>query len=417
MAAIGSSTQRNIVILGGSYGGISIAHYVLKHVIPKLPTPETYKVILVSKASEALCRPACPRALVSDSLLPHEKIFANIPNQFLQYQSMNFQFIRGTVSDLDHTNRIVRISLADSEPVETLNFHAVVIATGASTHSPLLGLTGNEGKLKADWASFREALTFAKSIVIAGGGPSGIEVAGELGEYLNGRAGVFDSNLKAPNVPISVVTSSSKILPRLRSGIADKAERYLAEVGVSVIKGTSIKTVAPETAGTKDVTKKAVITLDNGNVLEADLYIPAFGTVPNTGFIDRSLLSTDGRVKTEPGTLRVDKAGPRIYAIGDASSWARPAVHNILDAVPVLGANLRRDLLLATALRDIVIEGDKTFKEDTREMQLVPIGTSKGVGAVMGWQLPSWLVWLMKGRDYWLWTTSSLWNGRKWSTP
>lgn len=58
---------------------------------------------------------------------------------------------------------------------------------------------------------------------------------------------------------------------------------------------------------------------------------------------------------------------------------------------------------------------DRSFKEDTREMQLVPIGKSKGVGAAMGYQIPSFMVWAIKGRDYWLWTTGKLWDGRHWA--
>lgn len=30
----------------------------------------------------------------------------------------------------------------------------------------------------------------------------------------------------------------------------------------------------------------------------------------------------------------------------------------------------------------------------------MPIGRSKGVGAVFGWKVPSFLVWLIKGRNF-----------------
>ncbi|KAF4924066.1 hypothetical protein CGCVW01_v004300 [Colletotrichum viniferum] len=127
------------------------------------------------------------------------------------------------------------------------------------------------------------------------------------------------------------------------------------------------------------------------------------------------MLNSDGRVETNPSTLRVDKAGPRTYAIGDVSSYARPAVHNILSAVPVLCANIKRDLLLASGKTDAAAKDDRVFKEDSRETQMVPIGKSKGVGAAMGWRLPGFLVWLIKGRDYWLWTTTKLWGGEQWA--
>lgn len=416
-----AQSPKNIVILGGSYGGLSVAHYTLKHVIPQTPNKEGFQVILISTSPQVFCRPACPRAMISDDMFPQEKLFADIETQFLQHAKGNFQFIRGTAMHLDHAQRTVTIETESSEALQELSFHGLVIATGASTPSPLLGLIKDETFLRACWSSLRKALPGARNIVISGGGPTSIETAGELGEYLNGQHGTFRSGQSQPRVNITVITSSSKVLPALRQSIADKAERLLAGVGVTVIKHARVKTVIPAQAGRylEMLTSKATIVLDDGRTIDADLYIPATGTTPNTGFIsDKSLVTADGRVDTNPRTLRVDCAGPnaRIYAIGDASSYARPAVHNILSAVPALCVSMKNDLFPEGAYsKDLSSGVGHTFKEDMRETQLVPIGKGKGVGAAMGFQLPSLLVWLLKGRDYWLWTTGSLWNGKKWN--
>lgn len=417
-----TQSRKNIVILGGSYGGLSVAHYTLKHVIPQTPNKEVIQVILVSTASQAFCRPACPRAMLSDTMFPQEKLFVDIETQFLQYaKSGNFQFIIGTAIDLNQAHRTVTLKVGSTNALRELTFDSLVIATGASAPSPLLGLTKDEAFLRACWGSLRTALPGAKEIVISGGGPSSIETAGELGEYLNGRRGTLRSGQYHSRVSITVITSGSKVLPALRQGIAEKAEKLLADVGVTVIKNARVETVIPAQAG-RDVdllASKATVVLEDGETINADLYIPATGTTPNTGFVsDKSLLAADGRVDTNPSTLRVDRAGPnaKIYAIGDASSYARPAIHNILAAVPVLCASMKHDLLLeAGHPKDPSKADGQIFKEDTRETQLVPIGKGKGVGAAMGFQLPSFLVWLIKGRDYWLWTTESLWNGKKWN--
>jgi NADH dehydrogenase FAD-containing subunit len=408
-------SQKNIVILGGSYGGVSTAHYLLKHAIPKLPDSASYQVILISASSEVICRPACPRALISDDLLPQQKLFVSIPNLFSQYPRHNFRFIHGTATDLDHTNRIVSISSALDQSIEKINFHALVIATGNSTPSPLLGLNRDAAFLRQSWADFRTALPHAKNIVIAGGGPAGIETAGELGEYLNGRAGWFKSALTNPKVPIIVLTADSKILPALRPALTHKAETYLAKVGVTVVKNARVERVLSDGAGTENVGAKATLLLEDGKEVEADLYIPAMGISANTSFIGKELLTDDGRVDTNPETLRVDNAGPMIYAVGGAASYARPAIHLILNAIPVLGANIKRDLLLAAGKTEREVGEDRVYKEDKSETQLVPIGKSKGVGAAMGWALPSWAVWAIKGRDYWLWTTGDLWSGKQWN--
>ena len=407
------ASQKNIVILGGSYSGLSTAHYLLKHAIPHLPDKASYQVIIVSASSQAMCRPACPRALISDDMFPQEKLFVNIPQVFEQYPKDSLRFINGTVTELDHTNRTVSISLATGN-TEKIDFYALVIATGATTSSPLLGLNRDKEFLRENWTAFRKALPNAKSIVIVGAGPTGIEIAGELGEFLNGRAGWFSSKLVNPKVPVTVVTADSKILPGLRPSIAEKAEDFLAKVGVTIVKNSRVTSVEPHGAGTDNVATKTTLTFKDGETMDADLYIPATGMRPNTGFIHNELLTADGRVDTNASTLRVDTAGPRVYAVGDAASYARPAIHLILEAIPVLCANIKRDLL-ASGKENSAVGEDRIFKVDTRETQLVPIGTSKGVGAAMGYKLPSFIVWLIKGRDYWLWTTGGLWSGKQWA--
>jgi apoptosis-inducing factor 2 len=408
---------QSIVILGGSYGGLSTAHYLLKHCLPLFPETERLQVVLVNPSTEVFCRPACPRALISDNLLPQDKLFVNIPKAFEQYPTTSFKFLLGTATDLDHEGRTITISLNGGAPAERIPYHCLVIATGASTYSPLLSVNTTVEHMKQNWIEFRKSLPSIKSIIIAGGGPAGVETAGELGEYLNGRTGWFSSAPPSPKVAITLVTAGEKILPVLRPKIAAKAEKELAKVGVTVVKNARVVEVEPQSAGTDGVSfaSKTTVTLNDGRSLQADLYIPAMGTSPNTAFIDHGLLAADNRVETDAATLRVPAAGERVYAIGDASTFARPAVHNVLAAVPVLCFNLRRDLLVAAGLAESDAGPYRVFKEDTRETQLVPIGKKRGVGAAQGYRLPSFLVWLIKGRDYWLWTVGKLWGGKQWA--
>lgn len=409
-----TAALKNIVIIGGSYGGISTAHYLLKHAVPSLPDKESYEIVLISASAKVMCRPAAPRALISDEIFAQNKLFVDISQLFDKYPNGSFSFIHGTATGLDHVNRTITINLAAGS-TEQIDFYSLVIATGSSTPSPLLALNQDDNFLRTSWTAIRKALPEAKSIVIAGGGPSGIEVAGELGEHLNGRAGWFASKLENPKVSITVITAGSNILPILRPAIANKAEDFLAKVGVTVVKNARVAFVTPSGSGTEIVATKTTVTLANGTVMEADIYIPAFGTRPNTSFIDKSLLVSDNRVEVNTSTLRVDKAEPRIYAVGDVSSAARPAIHNVFNAIPILCANIKRDLLVDSSNTSPAAAEDRVFKEDTRETQLVPIGRSQGVGAAMGYQLPSFLVWLIKGRDYWLWTTGDLWSGKQWA--
>ncbi|KAL4926679.1 uncharacterized protein BDV17DRAFT_283099 [Aspergillus undulatus] len=371
---------KTILTLGGSYVGMNTAHYILKHIIPSPPSPETYQVVLVSPSDHIIVRPATPRAFLGDEYFDQDKLFVSLPEQFKQYSGEDFKFIHGLAKHLNHNNRV--ITVAECE----IGYHALIIGTGSSTPSPLLSLnSGSSTDLKATWTSFRDALPAAKAI----------------------------ATCRGRTIQITVVTSRPEILPVLRLAIARSAEGLLRDIGVKVVKGVKVESVSPvdESEAKDELTGKTVVRLSNGETLHADLYIPAYGTRPNTAFVDDELKGHDGRVKTNPQTLRVEGAGDRVYALGDASDYARPAVHILMEAIPVLCTNLKRDVLEHAG--ESVPGEDRVFKADESETHLVPNGRNKGVGAVKGWRMPSFFVWLIKGRDYWLGMTD--WSGKQWA--
>jgi NADH dehydrogenase FAD-containing subunit len=424
------SEQKTILIIGGSFSGMSIAHYVLKHVVPKLPSPSSYVVTIVSASTHFMIRQAAPRALVSPSLIPYDRIFTPLEPQFSQYPRQNFNFVHAVATSLDHVAQTVKIQLMDSKEERVLAYHALVLATGGRAQSPLHGLQGDHTTTLDAWKAFQTALPKAKSIVIAGGGPTGVETAGELGEYLNGRdGGLFFWRRKrgaaAPEkVSITLVNASGKLLPVLRDEISNLAEAELGQVGVNVIKNAKVESIVPSIAGQiepgtrnmTNLTTSVSVSLSNGQTLDADLYIPSFGFRPNSDFIDPSLLNESGHVKVDVPTLKVPGAGPRVYVAGDVGGFPRSAVHMIYEQVPILSTNLKLDLMAAAAGDESDLAKDKyrNWEPDLRETQLVPIG-SRGVGAAQGYKLPSFFVWLIKGRDYWISMMGGTISGKQWA--
>ncbi|KAI4235014.1 MAG: hypothetical protein L6R40_006560 [Gallowayella cf. fulva] len=366
-----------------------------------------------------------------------ERLFLSIARLFARYSEPKFRFIHGTATKLDHIKRIVSISGSAGDL--DIDYYALVIATGASTPSPLYGLNQDAEDLRMSWKIFRKALLTVKTIVIAGAGPAGVETAAELGEWLNSHSSWYsywcgERSFRArvrskwkelgresadPKVSITVVAAGPQILPDLSRKLAKKAERYLAKLGVTVIKNVRVKSVKPEGAGTRDkLTSKTTVTLEDGKTLEADLYIPAMGTIPNTRFVHKSLLTSKGLVENNPMTLRVERAGSLVYAVGDVASYSHPSIHLIFRAIPVLCHNLERDLYLATNEgKRLAPAKDLIFTEHGDRSHLVVIGRSKGVGATHGLRnWPNTAVWLVKGKSYYTWTTLAVLSGIPWNS-
>lgn len=413
-----TTPTKHIVVVGGGAAGTSTSHYLLKFLIPSLPEPTSYHVTLIDPSSKWINRVAAPRSVISDKAMPLSKWIIPFEQGFKSYPAEKFTLVQGTATGLDTSSRIVTIEKATKETI-TINYYALIIASGARAQTPLFGAPYAHEVVISSIEAFRTKLPEAKSIVIAGGGPAGVETAAEIGEFLNGRAGLFASRPSTIKTKITLVTNTSKLLPVLRPALGKKAETLLGKVGVDVVYDAGVTSTVPENAGrldaslgSSDVIAPTKVTLSNGEVLEADLYIPAYGLTPNSSWLPKELVNDKGLVVTDPETLRVTGAGPRVYAIGEIGSYKKSGglFELQLGAFAPLVTNLKRDLLHESKVvaaggdeKSVPVTGkDSLFSKQTQpgESQIVPTGGKSGVGALFGWKVPGILVWLIKGRQY-----------------
>lgn len=357
----------------------------------------------------------------------NEKTFLPIADGFKQYESEGFVLHQAKATSLDPNARTITFQFMDTEKVQQLPYHSLVIATGSNTPTPLTSLHGSHRTSIQAMEIMNKRLPNAKSVIIAGGGPVGVETAGEIGDKLNGQPGFFGSRPSAPNVKVTLITSSDKLLPILSLGQSNKAERFLNRVGVEVMYKTRVEKADLSTedaaliATEGDVPhgeqsgQKTRIYLSNGETMEADIYIPAIGARPNTSFVPKTWLNEKGYVKATK-QLRVIEAGPRVYVAGDCGDYTEGGMMSLQNAVPVAATNLTTDLTRDASKevqKKTVKDKDYTFK--LGQTQLVPIGKSKAVVSVFGYNMPSAMGWGIKGRDYMVGQAAPMVNGGKWS--
>ena len=320
--------KKHIVILGGSYAGVSTAHRILKQASKIGPL----KITLVSPNTDFYWSMASPRGVIPGQL-GDEKLFQPIAPGFSKYSTSQFEFVLAKSESLDFKMKTVRISNG-----ETLDYDYLIIATGSHTrgNTPFKGLDTTEETRDA-LHDFQSEVKNAKTIVIAGAGVTGVEAAGELAfEYAQDKKIVLVglSHLERVISPYEAtaivvchtianrltrlkIASGPTILEESPASVSSYASKALENLNVDIKLRTKVLNFEPQpNGGGKD------LTLSTGEKLAADMYVPTFGLVPNTSYIPASFLNANGSVMVD-NFLRV-KGAKDVWAIGDVSdveSW------------------------------------------------------------------------------------------------
>ena len=178
------------------------------------------------------------------------------------------------------------------------------------------------------WAAVGEALTVAAAatdaerqrclatVVVGGGGATGVELAGELAEVL---PKVAQGHGLAPGTPaVQLVEAGPAILAGSSPQLISKAARILADLGVAVRVNATIA------AATADGFR-----LTDGQLVEGGVFVWA-GGVNAPGLVADSGLPTghNGRVKVDQYLRVLDR--PDIYAAGDLASVTDPRTGHVL---------------------------------------------------------------------------------------
>uniref|UniRef100_A0A093UXT5 Apoptosis-inducing factor 2 n=1 Tax=Talaromyces marneffei PM1 TaxID=1077442 RepID=A0A093UXT5_TALMA len=363
-----TANMKTILILGGSFTGVGTAHRILKQASKTGPA---VKIILVSPNTHLYWNIAAPRALLPGQFTD-DKVFQSIAEGFKQYPKDQFEHVIGFASSLDVANRKVEVSVdaEGTKSVTTVRFDFLIIGTGSRSKefgedvkAPFKGLGSTEATKNA-LHEFQELVKNAKTIVVAGAGPTGVETAGELG-YEYGK-----------NKNIILVTSGKTVLETAISSVSKTALGMLRDLNVDVKLQTKVDRTNREGANQFE------ISLSDGSKLSADLYIPTSGIVPNSSYIPDKYLNANGFVKVDEYLQVKGLEDQHVWAIGDVSDLESPQLMVADRQSGHLTKNIGFILDNKVAL---------PYKEGMRGMGC-QIGKKAGTGH-LGWvKLPSFMV-------------------------
>jgi NADH dehydrogenase len=145
------------------------------------------------------------------------------------------------------------------------------------------------------------------NVVIVGGGPTGVELAGAMAELRNNVLPTDYPELNFHNMKVVLIEGGPELLAPMSPEAKSHALKYLQELGVEVMLNTLVKDYNGQ-----------IVTLNNDIFLETQTLLWAAGIKPNRleGLLPEHY-APNGRIYVDSYSQIIDCPG--VYALGDVS--------------------------------------------------------------------------------------------------
>ncbi|KAI0022874.1 hypothetical protein F4780DRAFT_769532 [Xylariomycetidae sp. FL0641] len=352
--------MKHIVIVGGSWAGVCTAHRILKQGAKTTTVP--FKITLVSRDSHFYWSIASPRGLLPDEF-SDDQLFRPIADGFAHYPADRFEFLLATATGIDIDGKQLEISHTTGATAK-LDYDYLILGMGSRTKTDTpFKSRGSTEATKEAIHEYQERIQTAKSIVVVGAGPTGVEMAGELA-FKYGQT-----------KEVMLISSGPTVLEGRPDFVSRTALKQLQALKVDVRLNTKVKNPLHSPDGRHEV----VLSADEKLVV--DMVIPTYGVVPNSSFLPSQLLDDNGFVKTD-AYFSVEGA-EGVFALGDVSNVGPPQFL-LLDPQSV---HLAKNMVLTLSNKLPL-----PYKAPSRGVMGLQIGKKTATGHFGMFRLPSFVL-------------------------
>ncbi|KAI0081362.1 FAD/NAD-P-binding domain-containing protein [Panus rudis PR-1116 ss-1] len=323
-------TKKTLVILGSGWGATSLLN--------KLDT-EDYNVVVISPKNYFLFTPLLPSVAVG-TLSPQSIIS---PTRYItRHKKRTVSVIEAAATDVDPTNKTV--TFVDDSEIQglvsstTLKYDYLVYAVGAETqtfnipgvkeHACFMKELEDAEKTHRRFLDCLESAAFPGQtqeeidrllhIVVVGGGPTGVELSGEIHDYLEEDLRSWYPEL-SNHIKISLVEALPSVLPMFSKKLIDYTESTFKEAKIDILTKTMVKEI-------KD--KSVVLQGPDGVKRDVPCGMVVWAAGNTLRKVTRDLMAklpehqTNRRGITVDDHLRMVGTDGSVFAVGDCTATA-----------------------------------------------------------------------------------------------
>ncbi|MDR0534570.1 MAG: NAD(P)/FAD-dependent oxidoreductase [Verrucomicrobiales bacterium] len=381
------SRKKHIVVLGGGFGGLKFCRSI---------DCEDAKITLVDRQNHHLFQPLLYQVATAGLSMPE----IAQPIRHIVVDNENIQVIMDEVVDIRLSEKQVLLGS------RTLEYDYLVIALGAVT-----GYFGNDhwSKYTLGLKSLDEAsqirrqvlLAFEKAenststeecrrlmtIVVIGGGPTGVEMAGALAELTQHVLKEDFRNINPEQTRVVLIEAAPKVLGNFPDPLPQRALESLQKIGVEVRVSSPVK----------DITEGTVVLANETILAENIIWAAGVRANPLTQKLGVEL-DRAGRIKVLPDCSL--PGHPEVFAVGDITTLTDTkgkVVPGVSPAAMQEGRHVAKLILNEIKSGRAVSPAEREPFKYFDKGSMATIGRSAAVAAVSGFKMTglfAWLAWL-----------------------
>lgn len=378
----------HIVIIGGGFGGLHVAQKLRK---------SKARITLIDKRNFHLFQPLLYQ--VATGTLSPSDIATPLRHEFRKQK--NLTVLETSVRDINAQSQTVFYDGGE------LQYDHLVVATGVkhayfgndqwSEYAPGLktvehALTMRRNILSAfeaaEVVSDPQARKALLNFVVIGAGPTGVELAGTIGELAHKTMRGNFRNFDPADVQVLLVEGADQVLPVYPDDLRESAEKLLVKLGVTVMTNSMVTEVTADGVLVKQVDSEEGFYAAKTVLWAAGVKVSSFGQQ----LAQQLACETDrtGRVVVN-ATLQIPNFD-NIYVVGDLAHFETVDGDVLPGVAPVAaqqGAYLGKALKQRLANPDATIKPFKYFNKG----HMAVIGNNAAVAHIGGMHFKGWLAW------------------------